>query len=238
MASESTVNSEHSMVHQNQGIVKKKKLVIVGSSHAKRMFLHFKENEEIRREFFIFNETKSGSLYSNQNIPKEFLMSLKKDDVCIFQLFGNDLVEKHIKIRYEGQKRIFVLEKFVPISQKKIGQMYCHFKRFVEKLQCKVLIVDNIYRHLNETSNTISQEITKWWTNQNRFLKQLFSYMKDGLNVKVIDHRFLLGLPQRKIKSIRFYRRLLCDDVHLEPFYYKIMVNTLVTRDLLNPRFK
>jgi hypothetical protein len=43
MASESTVNSEHSMVHQNQGIVRKKKLVIVGSSHAKRMFLHFIE---------------------------------------------------------------------------------------------------------------------------------------------------------------------------------------------------
>jgi hypothetical protein len=161
MASESTVNSEHSMVYQNQGIVKKKKLVIVGSSHAKRMFLHFKENEEIRREFFIFNETKSGARYSNQNMPKEFLMSLKKDDVCIFQLFGNDLVEKHIKTRYEGHKRIFVLEKFVSVPQKKISHMYLDFKLFVEKLQCKVLIVDNIYRHLNETSKTDAQDITK-----------------------------------------------------------------------------
>jgi hypothetical protein len=163
-------------------------------------------------------------------------MSLKKDDVCIFQLFGNDLVEKHIRIRHEGHKRIFVLEKFIPVPQKKICVMYRHFKRFVEKLQCKVLIVDNIYRHLNECSNTIFKEITKWWTNQNRFLKQLFEYTGD--NVKVIDHRFLLGLSQRKVKSIRFYRRLLCDDVHLEPYYYKIMVNTLVTRELLNPCFK
>jgi hypothetical protein len=236
MASESTVSSEHSMVHQNQGIVRKKKLVIVGSSHAKRMFLHLRENEEIRKEFFIFNETRSGSLYSSANIPKDFLISLKKDDVCIFQLFGNDLVEKHIKIRHEGQKRIFVLEKFVPVPQKKICVMYRHFYRFVEKLQCRVLIVDNVYRHLNECSNTTFQEITKWWTTQNKFLKQMFEFSSE--NVKVIDHRFLLGLSQQKIKSIRFYRRLLCNDVHLEPYYYKIMVNTLVTRELLNSCFK
>jgi hypothetical protein len=64
----------------------------------------------------------------------------------------------------------------------------------------------------------------------------MFEFSSD--NVKVIDHRFLLGLSQRKIKSFRFYRRLLCDDVHLEPCYYKIMVNTLVTRELLNSHFK
>jgi hypothetical protein len=89
-----TASEFHAEVsNRNQG---KNKIVIIGSSHAKRIFYALKKKEEIRKCFFILNEAKSGSLYEQNTIPN-YVNKLTEKDILILQLFGNDWLQKYIK---------------------------------------------------------------------------------------------------------------------------------------------
>lgn len=212
--------------NRNQG---KNKIVIIGSSHAKRIFYALKKKEEIRKHFFILNEAKSGSLYEQNTIPS-YVNKLTENDILILQLFGNDWLQKYIKCTRKDKARKFHLLKFEPVPQSKIMAKYAHLKEILSRLKCKVLFIDNVYRHLNCCSQHIHKEVWKFWTTKNKELSKYFT----SQNVKVLDHRKLLSrFPRKNIVCKGFYVKQLVDDVHLRGYLYKNLTETLIKREIM-----
>jgi hypothetical protein len=233
----STLNMVQSEVSiRNQGTVPKpmRKIVIIGSSHAKRLFLNLKDHRLLRKKYYILNETVPGSTFEKTKFP-EYLFKLKKDDIVILQLFGNDWLKKHIQITTEGKKKMFHLTKFEPVEVKTVMNMYKILSKILEKLKCKVLMVDNIFRHLDCCEKHQFQEVGPLWSEGNKALRICFKKFK---NVTYIDHRKLLGFPKKRIKVFPFYKTLLVDGVHLKPKLYKTMATNLVTQYVLTQKSK
>jgi hypothetical protein len=233
----STLNMVQSEVsNRNQGTVPEpmRKIVIIGSSHAKRLFLNLKDHRLLRKKYYILNETIPGSTFEKTKFP-EYLFKLKKDDIVILQLFGNDWLKKHIQITTEGRKKWFHLTKFEPVEVETVMNMYKILSKILEKLKCRVLMIDNIFRHLDCCEKHQFQEVGPLWSEGNKALQICFKKFK---NVTYIDHRKLLGFPKRRIKVFPFYKTLLVDGVHLKPKLYKTMATNLVTQYILTQKSK
>jgi hypothetical protein len=122
----STLNMVQSEVsNRNQGTVPKpmKKIVVIGSSHAKQLFLNLKDHRLLHEKYYVLNETIPGSTFENTKFL-EYLFKLKKDDFVILQLFGNDWLKKHIQVTKEGKKKMFHLTKFEPVEVETVMKMY------------------------------------------------------------------------------------------------------------------
>jgi hypothetical protein len=241
---ESVNHSTSNMVqsNRNQGTVpkpkSKKKIVVIGSSHAKRLFLNLKDHRLLHEKYYVLNETIPGSTFENTKFPA-YLSKLKKDDFVILQLFGNDWLKKHIQITKEGKNKMFHLTKFEPVDVETVMNMLLAdvklLAKILKNLKCKILMIDNIFRHLECCEKHQFQEIGPLWSESNKALRLGF---KDFKNVTCIDHRKLLGFPKKKIKVLPFYKTLLVDGVHLKPKLYKTMATNLISQHILTQKSK
>jgi hypothetical protein len=157
----STLNMVQSEVsNSNQGTVPKpkKKIVVIGSSHAKRLFLNLKDHRLLHDKYYVLNETIPGSTFGKTKFP-EYLTKLRKDDIVILQLFGNDWLKKHIQITKEGKNKMFHLTKFDPVDVETVMNIYKLLEKIIKNLRCKILMVDNVFRHLECCEKHQFQEV-------------------------------------------------------------------------------
>ena len=71
----------------------KNKLIFIGSSHAKRLCREAYCIEKITKFYDIVDFSRSGSLFENLVWPEH--STLTKNDIIVFQSFGNNLMQRH-----------------------------------------------------------------------------------------------------------------------------------------------
>ena len=149
-----------------------RKLYFIGSSQANRLYKSAIKNEELKRKFLIINCTKPGACY--QKVPFPDFAKISKEDIVIFQLFGNNLMERHIQITKEkGQKTIHLLH-FVPESDEKILYIFHDLKKRLFQVQFTYFIIDNPLRHLNCCKKHKFKGLHSFQEKQNKNLKIVF----------------------------------------------------------------
>jgi hypothetical protein len=151
------------------------------------------------------------------------LKSLNEQDAAIFQLFGNDLFEKHIQIDRIPKKTIH-LTKFIPIDESVLRSKFLALKTLLDELSCKIIIVDIPFRHINCCQKHRYSGLRKHVTQANQLLKEVLT------GHLVLDHRKLLGISINRVKRMREYQELLSDSVHFYDIYYDAMVVNIVNR--------
>ena len=194
----------------------KKTLYFVGSSHAKRLCQEAYKVEKIKNNYYVRDFSRPGSLFENLVWPER--STLDKDDIIIFQSFGNNILQKHIE--REGGK--IHLTKFVPNKFSYLEKIFNQLIQKVKNLPCKVYIFDNIYRHLNCCKKHHYKGLAGFQQTINLKLQKI---LKPVPNITVLDHRRFLGFNFRKIWKISKYNKILSQDgVHLNPILYNKMV--------------
>jgi hypothetical protein len=201
----------------------KRKLFWVGSSHALRLSQAALRNKNIKNRFQNDAYVKPGATFSQLYIPLNRLKSLNGQDVAIFQLFGNDLFEKHIQIDRIPKKTIH-LTKFVPIDESVLRSKFLALKTLLDELSCKIIIIDIPFRHINCCQKHRYSGLRKHVTQANQLLKGILT------GHLVLDHRKLLGISINRVKRMREYQELLSDSVHFYDRYYDTMVVNIVNR--------
>jgi hypothetical protein len=151
------------------------------------------------------------------------LKSLNEQDVAIFQLFGNDLFEKHIQIDRIPKKTIH-LTKFIPVDESVLRDKFSTLKTLLDELCCKIIIVDSPFRHVNCCQKHRYSGLRKHVTQANKLLKEVLT------GYLVLDHRKLLGVSINRVQRMGEYQALLSDSVHFYNRYYDVMVVNVVKR--------
>jgi hypothetical protein len=201
----------------------KRKLFWVGSSHALRLYQAALRNVDIKNRFENDAHVKPGATFSQLHILSNRLKSLNEQDVVIFQLFGNDLFEKHIKIDRVPRK-IIHLTKFRPTSEPVLRDRFLALKALLNELRCKIIVIDNPFRHL------ICCEKHRY-SGLIRHVKQANSLVGKTLTgYLVLDHNKLLGVSTNRLKRPTEYQVLLSDSVHFYSRYYDAIVVNVVER--------
>lgn len=202
----------------------KPKLVILGASHAKRLLEACKNNEEINSKFQVIGNVQSGATWQTLKYKEEMLKQLKEEDTLVVQFLGNDLLVRNILIT--PNPKIIHLTKFVPRPDSYVSAVRCLFKEKLATLKCKILIIDDPYRHLFCCESHVYKGLVQYFAKRNAELKQVFS------EYQVIDHRNLMDLPFKKLKCIWYYSKLLEDTVHFKPVIYQAWARSLSERYL------
>ena len=143
--------------------------------------------------------------------------------MVIFQLFGNDLCDKHIRIDRIPRKTIH-LTKFSPTDESVLRNKFLALKTLLDELSCKIIILDIPFRHVNCCQKHRYSGLRKHETQANKLLKEVLT------NYLVLDHRKLLGISINRVKRMSEYRELLSDSVHFHDRYYEAMVVNIVNR--------
>jgi hypothetical protein len=151
------------------------------------------------------------------------LKLLNEQDIVIFQLFGNDLFEKHIQID-KIPKKIIHLTKFVPIDGLVLRGKLLALKALLNELRCKIIVVDIPFRHVNCCQKHRYSGLRKQITQANNLLKEVLT------EYLVLDHRKLLGVSINRVKKMTEYQMLLSDSVHFYNRYYDAMVVNVIKR--------
>jgi hypothetical protein len=201
----------------------KRKLFWVGSSHALRLYQAALRNEDIKNRFENDAYVKPGATFSQLYIPLNRLKSLNEQDVAIFQLFGNDLFEKHIQIDRIPKKTIH-LTKFIPVDESSLRGKFLALRTLLNELCCKIIIVDIPFRHVNCCQKHRYSGLRKQVSQANNLLKEVLT------EYLVLDHRKLLGVSINRVKRMTEYQVLLSDSVHFYNRYYDTMVVNVVKR--------
>ena len=198
----------------------KPKVLVLGASHATRIHTALIADNRANN-FKIINNTKPGSTLGSPSTNKlcinyDALANLSENDYVIVQFLGNDLLKKNIWIERYPRKNIH-LTKFEPKSENYLNNLRQTFKKILAITKAKVIIIDDIYRHVRCCKNHDFPGMIKFFTKQNKALKETFS------EYTVLDHRKLLGFNYHKIKNVTEYKKILVDSVHLrKAFYSKI----------------
>ncbi len=180
-------------------------------------------NKNIKNRFENDAYVKPGATFSQLHIPLNRLKSLNEQDVAIFQLFGNDLFEKHIKID-RIPKKIIHLTEFRPINKLILRDRFLALKALLHELRCKIIVIDNPFRHLICCGKHRYSGLIKHVKQANSLLKEtLTEYL-------VLDHNKLLGVSTNRIKRPTEYQVLLSDSVHFHSRYYDAIVVNVVER--------
>jgi hypothetical protein len=187
----------------------KRKILVIGSSHAKRLFYALKKQIDYSK-FSLMSCVVPGANYRDirSKIPK--LSNLNSTDIIIIQTFGNRLFDKQFVRKKDG---IFHLTKFKPSPISVLLEEMNTLKRDLEQTSARVIIIDNPIRHLCCKEHLD----TRIKTHQTKVNKQLYSLFSE---YKVLDHARLAGLSRRVRKSELDYSRQFVDAVHLFPKFY------------------
>lgn len=208
----------------------KNNLILFGNSHAKRLFYCLNSNDKILKEYKIYNYAKPGTTFSELILPPFRLLT--KNSVLIIICYGNDLFDKsfvHTTVDKKGN-RIFHLTKFAPNDPRKLHESYEALGKWLKTLECKVLLLDNVYRHVC-CEKHFNSKIIRFQFMQNNKQRKYFKSLKLA-NVIVLDHRSLLPFFQRRLMRIKFYSTLLKDAVHFKMPYYRAMSDKIVKKYL------
>jgi hypothetical protein len=201
----------------------RKKLFWIGSSHALRLSQAALRNKDIKNRFQNDTYVRPGATFTQLNIPWDKLKSLSAQDVVVFQLFGNDLCEKYIRIDRIPRKTIH-LTKFSPTAESVLQDKFLALKTLLNELSCKVIIIDIPFRHVKCCKKHRYSGLRKHEVRANKLLKEaLTGYL-------VVDHRKLLGVSFKRVKRMIEYQELLSDSVHFYDRYYDAMVANIVKR--------
>jgi hypothetical protein len=201
----------------------RRKLFWVGSSHALRLSQAALRNKDIKNRFQNDTYVRPGATFTQLHIPWNKLKLLNAQDVVIFQLFGNDLCEKYIRIDRIPKKTIH-LTKFSPTDESVLQNKFLALKTLLDGLSYKIIIIDIPFRHVKCCPKHRYSGLRKHETQANKLLKEvLTSYL-------VVDHRKLLGVSFNRVKRMNEYRELLSDSVHFYDKYYDAMVANIVKR--------
>jgi hypothetical protein len=192
----------------------KPRLVILGSSHATRLYNAIRENSQITEKFEVLSNTKPGATFETLKINFGLIYSLTPRDYLCIQFLGNDLLKRHIKIT--KNPKVIHLEKFIPQSNKNVHEKRESLRNILSIVQAKIYIIDDPLRHVNCCSVHNHPGLMSYLHKRNKELKQYF-----GNSYEVLDHRKLINEPFRKLKCIFHYKKILVDAVHLRPEYYQ-----------------
>jgi len=223
-----------------------KKIYFLGSSHAKRLGAAANKFRVITDKYQIDNRGISGANFTqlkNRPDPRE----LKKDDIVIFQCFGNNLMRRPKYRRGERfpmenflthrnqiirHKKIH-LQEFEPIDLSIVRRDYLLAKRYFEKLPCRVILIDNPIRHTACCpTHSVEHRRRGLFDYQKQRNKELRSYFQEVKNVTALNHLSLLGLTNEKYTK-SFYEKLLPDSVHLSSELYDSIIENLLSRDYI-----
>ncbi len=141
----------------------------------------------------------------------------------IFQLFGNNLFEKHIQID-KIPKKIIHLTKFIPVNELVLRGKLLALKTLLNELRCKIIVVDIPFRHVNCCQKHRYSGLRKQITQANNLLKEVLT------EYLVLDHRKLLGVSTNRVKKMTEYQVLLSDSVHFYSRYYDAMAANVIKR--------
>jgi len=184
------------------------RLLIVGASHGQRLYEALTTLPGYGTAFTAVNYCKRGKRFCDLEWP----LSVEKSDIVIIIPFGNDLTPR-ANVSYCRTDRVIHLLKFVPFSSDHWEKLYSSLQKRLDSLDCKKVLIDNIYRHLCCDTHRFSG----WLTYQKQLNKQLKARFS-SLSCFVIDHRRLLPLSYNQSKSVLAHRKLQTDSVHFRDY--------------------
>lgn len=197
----------------------KRKLVIIGYSHAKRLHNSCKQNENLRKLFDIQAVTFAGKTWPQVKgkITEVLNKPFNSKDILLFQIFGNDLLKKGVHVK-DFKTGIIHLRKFSPVEDSDLLKIYNQFQQILAQTSATVILIDNPCRHLQccAVHKEEQTELASYFRKRNREFAEKF------VLYSVLDHRKLIpSISLRKLKHVRFYMELMDNDtVHLKPEFY------------------
>jgi hypothetical protein len=200
-----------------------RKIVVLGASHATRIYSALLRHPKAS-EFKFFKNTKPGASLgasSSTQVPidTKLYSDLRNTDIVLVQYTGNDLLEKRIQIS-KNPKNIHITE-FIPKSDAYVNQARQKLEKILEKTSAKVIIIDDILRHVRCCKKHLFPGLIRYLSKRNRELK---AHFPDYL---VLDHRRLINEKFSKIRNLHSYKNLLEDSVHLKGIYYDQIADNL-----------
>jgi hypothetical protein len=204
----------------------KRKLVIIGYSHAYRLFKSCKENRVLTENFDILGKTFRGATWPQvkEQIKRFLQQPFTSRDILVFQIFGNDLLKKGLHYR-DFSTGIIHLRNFVPASDVDVGIAYDSFREILKSTSASVIVIDNPLRHLRccELHLPNHTGLASYFRKRN---KELVTTLQDW---PVIDHRRLIpSIPFRNLRQTFFYVQLLdTDKVHFKQHVYDEWADSL-----------
>ena len=196
-----------------------KRLWVIGSSHANRLFACFLTIPTLNLMYIMKNITKNGSSFSSllPLLPDPF--SFDRNDLVIVQVFGNSLFNRFVNNRknvvFKGRQ--ICLKTFSPLSNEEIQNQWNLAAQFFRKLPCKILLIDNPCRH-TISDGFLNKNVYFFQKRKNLELRNFFQTLE---NVKVINHLTLLPYPRFWSKNWKNYGSLLRDSVHFHSNIYR-----------------
>jgi hypothetical protein len=123
------------------------RVIIFGGSNAKRIVPFLLELTK-GKGIIVEDRTVSGhSLKNLKNLPKN--TEVREKDIIFILSGGNDVFEKHIKIRrHFGKVKRICLTKCVPNPLCSIQKLYENLKEKLKELKCHKYVITNPYRYL------------------------------------------------------------------------------------------
>jgi hypothetical protein len=191
-------------------------LFFYGSSHAKKLCFNARSLNKITNIYDIQECTKSGATINTLPFPN--IQHLQSSDILVIQISGNSLFKRDIMFSNEKGKRTIHLKSFCPQEPEKIARENHILRSHLCTVNCKVLLIDNLYRHLFCCQTHFDKRILYYQKKQNSLFKTFFSELR---NVTVINHLKYLGKTSTWLNKNTNLRKLTIDSVHLKAQYYR-----------------
>jgi hypothetical protein len=191
------------------------------------MSKYFEEFSNSSNKFRVFDYSKPGKNFSELMPLPPPIFELEKDDFLILNIFGNDWLEKHISI--DKNPKLIHLTKIRERPLSYFLPLFKILKKQIVQLNCKVIIIDNILRHIVRCCQE-HDAVPRSFAKQAKLNKFIFEYFSKVPNCVVVPHLKFLGKRHKWINNMYNYSTILADQVHLLPQYYKKLVEQIVHR--------
>jgi hypothetical protein len=157
---------------------------------------------------------------------------LDENDFLILNVFSNDVFEKHIEIeeRRRGRKtyRMIHLTPVRPFPMESLKYKLEDLKEKIRHLKCRVLVLDNIFRHIQPCC-PFHPPVPYSFRRQQVINDTIFHHFYNVLpNVKPIRHTRYFGNRKGWLNDWRNYVPMLYDNVHLWDEFYYIFTKKLI----------
>jgi len=174
----------------------KPKILVFGSSHAKRLFDAMLRDDNIRDEFELYSNVKSGATIQNFTVNYGLLESLSEDDFVIVNFLGNDWFE--------------------PKSFLEIATQFVWLGEVLERTRARVIILDNPLRHIRCCNRHRYPGLIRFWRQKNHDMRIIYS----NAGHTVLEHQSVLRLSRTEWRQMGNYATLFSDTVHFKPYVY------------------
>ena len=200
-----------------------KNLYVIGSSHANKIHRLFERKTKFKEKFKIHNLTKPGACFENLFLPDPKIF--RADDIIFFQLFGNDIMEKNIRIQKHNFIKTIHLEKFVPKPENEIAAKFESFKNYCAQINCTIIVLDLIPRHIHCCDIHRHRGLMAF---QKAVNKKYIEMLKTLKNVSIIRFLYCTTNSYRWMKISANLKSIYTDSVHLKQSYYSLIVEQII----------